>query len=571
MTRLFGVFFDMGTEACMIIVALFIVRALMRRAPRKYSYMLWLVVLFRLLCPISFQSAFSLFSFTGSPVRMLQDGFGAAPVILGETFVGNKLLSEIGTERADTFLLAWEDMFAMVWLLGIAVLAGYYVVRVVYLRWQLQAAGSRRISYDGGEPAGILPVWLSHTEVWESDGLETAFVMGVIRPRIYLPAGLEPQVQRYILAHECMHLRRGDPLWRVLGVTALCMHWYHPFVWAAWAACIRDMEMSCDEAVVRSLGPCAKKGYSAALLAIASGQHGLPGRILAFGEGEVKSRIRNVLNYKKPAFLLTAITTVGIVGLGLFLAADPSDLTNTDAAGHKTREASVRSEEKQFAVYGVWEADLTHDGKPETIRFDIKSLQQAGVAEITVSDSNGKLLFSKALSTSHAGWDTFALCHAGDGAYLLEYNPYFAQGMGAYSYQLFSLSDSGKVLVKEEDNVEFSAGMPYTAPDNDVEKLVSFTDTVNDYWEKSVLLVTTDQSVLSDLYDEDGSKIVVQADENYYAEQNALARPLHYVERMGWTDIVLEGKKSADTTKLRARLKAVNRVLAEHRKISGGY
>lgn len=581
MTQLFDKVFDMSIGACLVIAAVLIVRLALQHVPRKYCYVLWLVVLFRLLCPVSFQSAFSLFSVTRVPIRLLQGGFGTAPVALEGELEQKNVLSTADAGKAGSDLPEPGEILALVWLLGILALVGYSMVRGIHLRWQLHRAKRILVFVDSNDSDNMLPAWLSQIEVWETEGLETAFIMGVVRPRIYLPAGLELQTQKYILAHEYLHLRRGDPLWRLLGFAALCLHWFNPFVWAAWIVSSRDMEMSCDEAVVRNLGPYAKKGYSAALLSIASGQHGLPGKMLAFGEGETGSRIRNVLNYKKPAFWLTVLTTASIIGLGIFLAADPPGMEDVEAASQKEQKqsgkpkssASQKSEigsvETQPSGYGVWQADLTHDGTPETIRFDIKSLQQAGLADLMVLSSDGKVLFLQSFGTSHTVWDTFALYDGADGAYLLEYNPYFGQGAGSYSYRLFSLSDSGEVQVKDEGSVDFSAGMPFNAPDNHVNALVRFTNTVNAYWEKSMLLVTTDQyTVLPNLYNAAGNVVAVPAEENYYVESNTLSSPLHYVEQMGWTDIVLNGKKSTATTSLRSRLKAVNRVLAKQRKIA---
>lgn len=393
--------------------------------------------------------------------------------------------------------------------------------------------------------------------------------MGVVRPRIYLPAGLDLQTRQYIIAHEHAHLRRFDPFWRMLGFAALCLHWYNPFVWLAWVKSGRDMEMSCDEAVVRKLGACAKKGYSAALLSIASGQRDLTGKMLAFGKGETGPRIRNVLNYKKPALWFAAVMTAGVAALGVFLAADPPNQIDVEAAKNREtrQDTDAKGIKKQQSGYGVWQADLTHDGTPETIRFDTKSLKKDGYAEITVRSSKGKTLFSKAFSTSHAGWGTLALYHDGSGDYLLDYNPYFGQGIGGYSYQLFSLSNSGKINTRDGQSIEFSAGMPHTAPGNDVAALIRFADAVNVYWKNAVLLVSTDMDmVLSNLYDADGNAVAKQESENYYIALNTLDHPMHYVERMQWTDFVLDtdSGQGSDTMGMRPRLKAVNRMLAKN-------
>ncbi len=606
MTTLFDMFFHMGLEACLVIMAILAARLAFVRAPRKYSYVLWLVVLFRLLCPVSFQSAFSLFSITGAPASLLPDGFGAAPMLQEEELLKQTAQRQVraeqladteqaaGAGQAENVLPVREDMFALLWILGVIAMAGYSAARGLRLRRRLRESGSRQVFLDEGEIKGTLPAWLSRTQIWEADGLQTAFVTGALCPRIYLPAGLDRQTRGYILAHECMHLRRGDPIWRMLGFAALCIHWYNPFVWAAWIASGRDMEMSCDEAGVRSLGAHVKKGYSAALLSIASGQRSLPGKMLAFGEGETGSRIRNVLNYKKPAFWITAAATAGVVGLGVFLATDAPGMKDVEAASKKPEQRTITAKQgsgkkaskktkskaakKQdsgqktaSSIYpagsSIWKADLTHDGALETICFDTRQLQQSGVSDITVLAADGTELFSKPLSTSHTGWGMFALYHDAHGAYLFEYNPYLGQGSGSYSYRLFSLSDSGKIQVKDEGAVNFSAGMPYNAPDNDVDELMAFTDTVNSYWENATLLVTTDQTALQNLYDANGDAVAVRDGQNYYVCPDTQINPLHYIEKMQWTEMVLEGEEIKDTTDLRSKLKEINRVFAERREI----
>lgn len=575
MTQLFYTVFNMSAGACLVIAVVLAARLLLQHGPRKYCYALWLVVLFRLLCPVSFESAVNVFSITKTPVRPLQGGFGTAPVAFGDMHTDIVNLPKAVIEPADNRLLFWEDRLAALWLVGILVLIGYNGVRGLALQRRLRTARLNHDLTDGLH--GMLPAWLAHTSVWEASGLETAFAMGILRPRIYLPAGLDAQTQRYILAHECTHLHRGDPLWRLLGFVALCLHWFNPLVWAAWMISARDMEMSCDEAVVHKLGACIKKDYSTALLLLAGGEQQVPGKLPSFGGAQTKARIRNILKYKKPAFWLTAVTAVAMVCIGIFLAADPPDeaaaSANSMYSSQKARPSGAdqaedtQSQEVQESN-GIWYADLTHDGSKETIRFDLQALQQTGLAKLTVESLTGKALYEKELSTSHVGWGTVALYEDSSGQYLFEYNPNFGQGAGSYSYKLFCLDHDGKVLIKDSGAVDFSAGMPYGAPKNDVRALIRFTNAVNTYWEKSALLVTTDKdSVLQNLYDTKDNAISVQETENYYIGQNILDQPLHYIEQMSWTNIILNGKKPVSSYSLRTRLVAVNRILARQRKM----
>ena len=1014
MTMLESVFrtvLNQSLSACLVILAVMAVRLLLRRAPRGCSYLLWAVVLFRLLCPFSFESAVNLFTLTGTDPAPLPAGFGSAPVAgstAGQTPRSEAAQAVLGSVPAQAApALTVLQLLALVWLAGALALAAYTVYKQMRLmrclRW-------RQPGPDG---------------VYRVHGLETAFVLGVVRPRIYLPAGLAPEQERYILAHERTHLRRGDPVWRVLAFAALCLHWFNPLVWLAFWLSGRDMEMSCDEAVVRRCGPEIKKGYASSLLALATGRRMLPGAPLAFGEGDTAARIRNVLNYKKPGFWLAVLALAAVAGVCLFLAADPetvqpapleqyfsdaaggsytarftlpeglqflaaqpagtvqegadtelgtilaggaaagtvqvsvfrppqdadtlawaqdagnpnrhnvaysyfmlgsmtdwaSDYTvvsateNTEAAvtnvyenrgaagarehtacaalyfdleagayikivlepgavseeqlremaaalslekaggaagfplpaqtaaapltavpadlearladaiaqglvpdarrGRQAKDFStLRPEDLEtpgvvlldcfaedriwlygyydengmcgmildtgetqtltafpyrypdfftgpattcmmlsadartlylicrngtgtgfsiselyvftldpetgvqgFAVdtadlmnqlaaalevsydpYGgrvtvasagqtlytarisgfglpmnmlssdaepvafacdmqfgyrfsdaggvymwgeptlytadgqpllleredpetsvavrvpllmeqdtagrvlsvspgggaqaetaqpaaessvrrqaaaQWQADLTHDGVADTIVFDRAGLETQGFGALTVtSGATGAELYRQSFSTSHAGWTSCALYTDETGAYLLLYQPYAGTGAGELYYSLFRLTEDGAVQEKDSREASFSMGMPYDAPDNDVDALTAFAEAANGLWARSALLVTTDADfVLGGLYDADGAPVSA-AGANYYAADESLSAPLHYVEEMRWTDTVLAEAGLSTEGTLRQRLQRVNTVLAAHRAevqaVSGG-
>lgn len=216
-----------------------------------------------------------------------------------------------------------------------------------------------------------------------------------------------------------------------------------------------------------------------------------------------------------------------------------------------------------------WEADLDHDGKAEQILFDRDALMQDGFSSLVVERADGTQLYTADLSSSHVAWNTFALYTDDAGQqYLLHYVPYLGGGAGQYWYELLSFDAEGAVVVEDTDAVEFSVGMPYNAPDNDVEKLVAFTDAVNRLWQNAVLLVTTDANVISSLYTEAGPR---EDDGAEYAIGTP-EEPLYYTETMWWsfylTDEVPEyaaelGEASLEN--LRRRLEAGNEVLARHR------
>jgi len=174
----------------------------------------------------------------------------------------------------------------------------------------------------------------SENRICEVAGLRTPFVMGILRPKIYLPSGLSDRERPYILLHEQTHIRRGDHLWKLLAFLALTIHWFNPLVWLAFFCAVKDMETSCDEAVLKRMGPGIRADYSASLLRLATGRTTL----LAFGEGDVKGRIKHILKRNRPALWLTILAAVTAVLLIVLLAVDPSSDYNIFGARYYVNE-----------------------------------------------------------------------------------------------------------------------------------------------------------------------------------------------------------------------------------------
>ena len=285
-------------------------RLLLQKAPKKIPYALWGVVLFRLVCPVSFTSIFSLMprpqtipqDILYAPQPEIESGF-----VVFDQAVNQSLPPAAPAANASANPVQfWLEIGSLVWQVGALLLLLYCVLS--YLRF------SRRL----GEAT------LREGNIWESDRIPTAFVLGFFRPRIYLPLGLEEEEREYILCHEETHIRRMDHLIKPLALLLLCVHWFNPVLWLAYFLMCRDMEMSCDELVMEKLGSGIRKGYSTSLLAVSARQSGLV-TPLAFGENDVKNRIQNVLRYKKPAFwVLMAALVLGVI-LAFCLLANPRE------------------------------------------------------------------------------------------------------------------------------------------------------------------------------------------------------------------------------------------------------
>ena len=376
MHRLFPIVCNMSLTASVVILAVLAVRLLLRRAPKVFAYALWAVVLFRLLCPVSVTSAVSLMGALGAPAQERTQRTSAVEYVPADIMIRGTapavtqlpqppLPAETGgavsDAPADTAPAAVPAMsfnepvfiLTLIWLAGMVLLLAYSLVSLLRLRRRL--VGTVRL----------------RDNIYLADHIPSPFVMGLFRPKIYLPSTLTETERGYILRHEQYHLRRRDHLVKFLSFLALCIHWFNPLVWAAFVLSGKDMEMSCDEAVVRELGEDIRADYSASLLSLATGRRIVAGMPLAFGEGDTGSRIRNLLNWKRPRPWVMAVCAVVCVGLIALCAANPG---GTDAADGEENgswpsvEAYVQDVmlSQTEVSYYTYNADGTISSQPRT-------------------------------------------------------------------------------------------------------------------------------------------------------------------------------------------------------------
>ncbi|MBO5170642.1 MAG: M56 family metallopeptidase [Oscillospiraceae bacterium] len=289
MQAVFAKILNMSLTGSIVIAVVLLTRLFLKRAPKIYSYALWAVVLFRLLCPLSITAGLSVLK----PIPVdTTPGISAVsyqpvaqavreniPVPIRQQFVPAQPAEQL--EQPETKLPPMQAA-AYIWLAGASVMAVYSIAQYLILRRKLAEA---------------VPL---KENVYLADRISTPFVMGVIRPRVYLPSGTPGEERDFILAHEEHHIRRGDPVWKLLGYAALCLHWFNPLVWLAFCLSGKDMEMSCDEAVIKSLGEDIRADYAQALLRLATHKRIVSGMPLAFGEGDTKGRVMNMAKWKKP-------------------------------------------------------------------------------------------------------------------------------------------------------------------------------------------------------------------------------------------------------------------------------
>ena len=333
MTDIFLGFLNRSLAAGILILAVVLVRLVFKKAPRWLLCALWALAAVRLVCPVSIESVLSLIP-SAEPVQpeiivsaqpAITSGIPAVDVIVNPPLAA--AFTPSPAQSANP-LQIWTFVAACVWLAGIAALLLYAAISALRLRLRVRTA-----------------VRLEQS-VYQSEFVPSPFILGVLRPRIYLPFGLEPDAQEMVLAHECAHLRRGDQLWKPLGYLILTAYWFNPVCWLAYILFCRDIEAACDEKVVRELGEGCKAAYSRALLACSVPRKLITACPLAFGETGVKARIRSVLNYKKPAFWLVLAAVLASAAVAVCFLTDPKredPAQNPPAAEEAAAQAPAQS------------------------------------------------------------------------------------------------------------------------------------------------------------------------------------------------------------------------------------
>lgn len=323
MAKVFLTIVNMSFVGAFVIAVICIARLPLKKVPKIISYCLWVVVAFRLICPIAIESSFSLIPYSGDAVQMpIRDdpvsnsvidadvsfmaALEAAYYAVGDTLNGGLGIITVDTDSTpEGYTQAfhsevWIIFGSYIWSFGVAILLIYGFVSYFLLKRKMRGA--------------------AHIEnnIYEADNIKSPFVLGIFKPKIYLPLGLSEKERGYIMLHEQTHIRRHDHIVKFVAYFVLCLHWFNPLVWVAFILMGADMEMSCDERVLKDIGDDVKKDYSLSLLSLATEKRSIGGSPLAFGEGGVKERIKNVLNFKKPSrvIVFSAIVLLAVLSVG---------------------------------------------------------------------------------------------------------------------------------------------------------------------------------------------------------------------------------------------------------------
>ncbi len=350
MSGLIEIVTKMSLTACIVIGVVLVIRALMKRFPRKYVYMLWAAVWFRLLCPVSIESKLSLFNLkpASEATSRVQNSRVYAQYVrssAAERLIASEghpsRVPEVSHAQAAVEAASHKAsidphmVIAAVWLIVAALILGYALFHLIRLHLRLR--GARKIGRG----------------IFESPLVDSPFAIGIFYPRIFLPTELDNGERDYLIAHERAHVRRGDLIFKALAVVAVAIHWFNPLVWISFVLFCRDMEMSCDEIVLEKMGEDIRKKYSLSLVTLASKNTDHAYVVMptsfsksAVGKTEVKMRIKNILSFKKSSKAM-AVATVLIVCsvlatcvLNACTVSDKTEVTTTKASSEATTASS---------------------------------------------------------------------------------------------------------------------------------------------------------------------------------------------------------------------------------------
>ena len=381
LSQIFLTFLYKNMTVSVVIIAVLLARFLLRKMPKKYSYILWSIVGIRMIFDLPFATNISVFNLfrgfakhtstvetmlAGSHRTNLQrstdllnktDTTGAAAAHASRSTAVEAMTHTLTTSQTVLGILG------LLWLIVVALFVTYGIYSYVKCRLLVRTAViARDITPDSHKKK-------NNVSVWECDRIPSPFVLGIIRSRIYIPFRMPKQEQAYILAHEECHIRRLDPLWKLIAFLLLAVYWWNPLVWCAFFYMVRDMEMSCDEAVIEQFGNEIKQGYSNSLLSFAMERHPYSFAPVAFGEGDAGRRIKNVLNFKKPHTWVAILVFVLLVVVGV------SCLTNgKDKISSETVSDTENSQMQQTAVETT-EAPMSSDNS-STVQESLQSVDK---------------------------------------------------------------------------------------------------------------------------------------------------------------------------------------------------
>ena len=368
MSDLFLKIVNMSISASWLVVAVLILRLILKKAPKWVNVLLWGIVAVRLICPFSFESALSLIPSAETFPEKIISG-PSFDVQTGITPIDNRINDYLGDRYFEGVTVPTNNgnnvmtILTIVWIIGILLLVAYTVISY----WRLNRKVDTAVHYKDS--------------IFQSENVSSPFVLGIINPRIYLPFSMNEQDMEHVVAHEQAHIRRKDHWWKPLGFLLLTIHWFNPLMWLAYVLLCRDIELACDEKVIKRLSNEQRADYTQALVACSVNRRMIAACPLAFGEVGVKDRVKSVMNYKKPAFWVIIIAVIVCVGVAVCFLTNPKQdrytLRIVVPAG--SQEEFVYTDEEVSTVRNsikIWSGDGL--GDTEVLLFPVNKTAETG-------------------------------------------------------------------------------------------------------------------------------------------------------------------------------------------------
>ena len=414
MNELFLKIINMSISASWLVLAVLILRFVLKKAPKWINVLLWGIVAIRLICPFSFESTLSLIP--SAETIPLNIGMDTTPTInSGISAINNAvnpIISQSNTPMAGASINPLQitiGIYEYIWIFGMIALALYTAISY----WRLHRKVDTAVRYKDN--------------IFQSENVSFPFVLGIIKPRIYLPFKMNGQDLEHVVAHEHAHIRRKDHWWKPFGFLLLTIHWFNPLMWMAYVLLCRDIELACDEKVIKELGNEQRGDYTQALVACSVNRRMIAACPLAFGEVSVKERVKSVMNYKKPALWVIIIAVIVCVGVAVCF------LTNPKQDSYTLRIVVPAGSQEKF-VYT--------DEEVSTIRNSIKIWSGDGLGDTEV-------LLSPVNKTTETRYTATYLTHGMPVEFDAEKNTWFKIGVN-----MQNSTNEDIIVYVEVENVE---------------------------------------------------------------------------------------------------------------------
>lgn len=427
MTAVFLKLLEMSASASVVAVAVILIKLLLNKVPRSVHCLLWTLVAVRLICPFAIESKLSLMPDKEMAYESVIweegdfqfiDEVPYVPTVPGDqeivpSVTVNDPALQVTTPPRE---LSFADIALLVWLAGALIMAAYGIGSFIRL--------SRKVS----------PSIKVGKDLYICDYINSPFVLGVLRPRIYIPSTLTEREKGHVVAHEAAHISRGDHWWKPIGFALLSLYWFNPVIWVAYILLCRDIELACDERVISKMDADDKKEYTSVLLSCSIPRRMISACPLAFGEVNVKRRIKNVLNYKKPTIIIISLAIVALVVASVGFLTDPVSAADDVQKPAETEEGIL---DGGFDIGVDPEADEQDDFVPQKLTEVYYDIDGDGEDEYLVIDNPS--------TPNHSfGCETVDISIYKDG-YKVYYN-YFMPIKTICSYY-FEMTDEGELKV----------------------------------------------------------------------------------------------------------------------------